>query len=79
MFLVGELVQATFERVRWTLASRRKGIPLTNFLGMSRATSLVGVLGLLLLSGKGGQPRTIREKLASKGQWWNIQRWVIHL
>jgi hypothetical protein len=75
MFFVGELVQATFERVRWTLASRNKGLLLTNFLGMSRATSLVGVLGLLVLSGKGGQRSTIREKLADKRQMWILQRY----
>jgi hypothetical protein len=75
MFLVGELVQATFERVRWTLASRNKGLLLTNFLGISRATSLIGVLGLLVLSGKGGQTRTVREKLADKRQMWILQRY----
>lgn len=75
MFLVGELVQATFERARWTLASRSKGLLLTNFLGMSRATSLFGVLGLLLLSGKGGQTSTIREKLMDKRQMWILQRY----
>jgi hypothetical protein len=74
MFLVGELVQATFERVRWTLASRGKGLLLTNFLGMSRATSLIGVMGLLVLSGKGRETSTFRGKLADKRQMWILQR-----
>jgi len=77
MFLVGELVQVTFERVRWTLASRPRGVLLTNFLGMSRATSLVGVFGLLFLSGKGDQARTLSQKLADKPQWWIIQRFIL--
>jgi len=77
MFFVGELVQATFERLRWTLTSRPKGVLLTNFLGMSRATSLVGVFGLLLLSGKGGPTRTLLQKFADKQQWWIIQRFVV--
>ena len=46
IFLLGELVQAVFERTRWILASRTKGIALTEFLGMSRATSTTGVFSL---------------------------------
>lgn len=49
-FLLGELVQAVFERTRWILASRSKGLSMTDFLGMSRATSIVGVFALLFWS-----------------------------
>ena len=50
MFLVGELVQATFERTRWALASKN-GLSLISFLGMSRATSLFGVARLFFYGG----------------------------
>lgn len=49
-FLLGELIQAIFERLRWVLASRPDGVLLTDFLGMSPATGILGVLATLLWS-----------------------------
>lgn len=45
-FLVWGLFSDTFEALRWALASRQKGILLTSFLALSRATPLSGVLYL---------------------------------
>jgi|SRR5579859_4572553 len=50
-FLLAELVQSVFERVRWVLAARPGGVLLTDFLGMSRATSIAGVFALLIWKG----------------------------
>jgi len=46
MFLLGELVLMTFEHLRWTLSSRQSGVDIGTFLGISRATCLLGVLKL---------------------------------
>jgi hypothetical protein len=42
-----------FEAVRWSSAGTRKGISSLNFLILSRATGMLGVLYLLLGSGSG--------------------------
>jgi hypothetical protein len=75
VFLVRQLVNSTFERMRWALASGEKGISLTSFLGMSPATSLSGVLRLLVFSGdRGRRSEKIWTKVSKKVQWWIAQR-----
>lgn len=74
VFLVRQLISSTFERLRWALASAEKGILLTSFLGMSSATTLAGVLRLLVSSGENTQGRKIWDKVATKVEWWTVQR-----
>jgi hypothetical protein len=74
VFLVRQLVSSTFERMRWALASRENGILLTSFLGMSPATTLSGVLRLLVFSGESTQGGKIWTKVSRKVQWWIAQR-----
>lgn len=69
-FLLGELAQAVFERVRWILASRPQGIQMGDFLGISRATSIAGVLALFW-----GTTR-ISYKNTSRMRKWIVQRYV---
>jgi hypothetical protein len=69
-FLLGELVQAVFERVRWILASRQQGVQMGDFLGMSRATSIAGVLAL-----SWGTTKVSYVK-KSKMRKWIVQRYV---
>ena len=69
-FLISELVQTVFERTRWILASRAKGIMLTEFLGMSRATSILGILALLWWNPSNQNPRVSR----IGGRQWILQR-----
>jgi hypothetical protein len=45
------LFASAFEALRWQLASRETGVRLATFLGMSGATSPVGVLMLLKIKG----------------------------
>ena len=77
-FLLSELVQAVFERTRWVLASRPKGVLLTDFLGMSRATSIAGVLALLCC---GKIKKSSRHFGSSRGngKLWILQRIIIFL
>jgi hypothetical protein len=63
VFLVRQLVSSTFERMRWALASSEKGILITSFLGMSPATTLSGILRLLVSSGETG---TYRENIGTR-------------
>ena len=69
-FLLSELVQTVFERTRWILASRAKGVLLTDFLGMSRATSILGVLALLWWNQRNYNPSESRRR----GRQWILQR-----
>jgi len=46
-FLMAHIFASTFEGLRWTFASRRTGVRMATFLGLSRATSLLGVGRLL--------------------------------
>ena len=71
-FLLGELVHTVFERMRWILASRPKGVALTDFLGMSRATSISGVLALLCWGKPEGS--RISSVLDYNRKLWVIQR-----
>lgn len=47
-FLLGQAVGQTFEHLRWTLASNRKGIGLATFLGLGSSSSSIGVLDSML-------------------------------
>jgi hypothetical protein len=46
VFLMGELTVGTCELLRWVLISRPTGVGMATFLGLSRATSFVGVMSL---------------------------------
>lgn len=60
--LINELFVAVFEALRWQLASRKGGVHVTTFLGLSKATSFFGALRLLYAGGAGDHI------------WWCIQR-----
>src|SRR5437762_6068518 len=47
VFVLGELITALFEALRWSFASSRFGISGFNFLALSRSTSILGILRLL--------------------------------
>jgi hypothetical protein len=51
-FTMARVFSAIFETLRWNLASRKHGVSLTTFLGLSAGTSLFGVFRLLLASGQ---------------------------
>lgn len=74
-FLLAELVQAVFERVRWVLASRPNGLLLTEFLGMSRATSIAGVIALLAWR-VNSQTSGILGRLGGSRGLWIFQRYI---
>jgi hypothetical protein len=46
VFLLGELTVVTNEMLRWTMCARPSGVGIATFLGLSRATSNIGVLSL---------------------------------
>lgn len=46
VFLVGELLLAASDNLRWTLAARTKGVGLATFLGLGNATGLLKVAAL---------------------------------
>jgi len=50
-YLVWQLVDSAFEALRWSIASRTKGILITSFLAMSRANGLLGILDLFRVPG----------------------------
>lgn len=74
-FLLGELIQTVFERMRWVLASRPTGVSLTEFLGMSRATSMAGVLALICWVKPEGTSG-ISAVLSYNRKLWIIQRYL---
>lgn len=47
IILLKDLASSAFEAVRWAFASSKKGVSASNFIGMSRATNALGVLGLV--------------------------------
>jgi hypothetical protein len=51
-FIMAQVFSAIFETLRWSFASRRRGVMLTTFLGLSAGTSPFGVFRLLLASGR---------------------------
>jgi hypothetical protein len=68
ILLLGQLTSQAFESIRWSLASSPKGVPAASFLGLSRATNLLGVVSVLI-SGRGGF-------LTFDGhRFWGIQRY----
>jgi hypothetical protein len=69
IFLLGELGQAVFERTRWILASRTKGIAMTEFLGMSRATSTLGVFALFFWKKSRANSRTLGSSNGNSKFW----------
>jgi putative flippase GtrA len=50
-FLMNYLFTSAFENVRWTFASQRTGTRMATFLGLSGATSFLGVIRLLGVRG----------------------------
>jgi hypothetical protein len=50
VFLLGELTLATYDILRWAMSTRLSGVGITTFLGLSSATSNIGVLSLLFSS-----------------------------
>ena len=52
IFLVSHLLESAFEAMRWSLASRRKGVSIATFLALSRAAGFVGVADLLRVPGR---------------------------
>ena len=48
IFLLGHLTSSVFEAVRWALASSKNGISVFSFIGLSRATSPLGVMTLMV-------------------------------
>lgn len=48
IILLKDLTSSGFEAVRWAFASSEKGVSASNFIGLSRATNALGVLGLVL-------------------------------
>ena len=51
VFLVIQLLDHAFEVLRWSLASREKGVSLATFLATSKASSFAGVADLLRVPG----------------------------
>lgn len=51
VFLVGLLQDQHFEILRWSLASRKKGVSMASFLATSKASSFAGVTDLLRVPG----------------------------
>jgi len=64
VFLLGQLLTSAFDRLRWTLAGRSKGVDLATFLGLSRATDFFGVIRLVFSSNHFRSPK------------WCVQRYV---
>jgi len=54
IILLKDLMSSAFEAVRWAFASSKKGVSASNFIGLSRATNALGVLGLVF--SKSGSP-----------------------
>jgi hypothetical protein len=72
ILLLRELTSSVFEAVRWAFASSKDGISAFSFLGLSRATSPLGVLNLM-----GGSARSKPFKFAKDGhRIWGFQRYL---
>jgi hypothetical protein len=57
VFLLGQLVSSAFDRIRWTLAASPGGIDLATFLGLSKATDLLGVLSIIFSDNQLSPPK----------------------
>jgi hypothetical protein len=51
MFLTARLLESAYEALRWSLASRRRGVSIPTFLALSRATGFMGIADLLRVHG----------------------------
>ena len=47
IILLKDLTSSAFEAVRWAFASSKKGVSASSFIGLSRATSALGILDLV--------------------------------
>jgi hypothetical protein len=72
LLLLTLVTSRAFESVRWALAASKRGIPFKSFLGLSRATSLFGVINLLLDGECNGFASIDGQKF------WGIQRYISH-
>jgi hypothetical protein len=75
IFLLGELTTSAFEAVRWALASTPNGISAFTFVGLSRATSVLGIVSLLFHNRISGPGAPILEKDGHR--LWGLQRYVL--
>lgn len=57
VFLLGQLVSSAFDHIRWTLAASPGGIDLATFLGLSKATDLLGVLSIVFSDNQLSPPK----------------------
>ena len=58
ILFLAELTSSVLEAARWAFACTSSGVAAYTFLALSRATSAIGVLCLIL--GKGANPRTVQ-------------------
>jgi hypothetical protein len=65
------LTSSVFEAVRWAFASSRSGIPASSFLSLSRATSVFGILNLLI----GNEKHSLVRKDGHR--FWSLQRYYL--
>jgi hypothetical protein len=71
VLLLTALTSGAFEAVRWAHAASKNGIPALTFLGLSRATGLLGVLSLFI----GGDKRGFLKRDGE--QFWGTQRYYL--
>jgi hypothetical protein len=71
IFCLAELTTSVLEATRWAFACNDSGTPVFTFLALSRATSIIGVVCLLL--GKGPKPATLQR---DGHRLWGSQRYV---
>src|SRR2546423_757004 len=72
IFLLAELTLSVFEALRWAFASSPHGINVFSFVGLSRATSLLGILSLLIRNRIRGPGEPILSKDGHR--LWGLQR-----
>ena len=51
VFLVSLLLEIAYEALRWSLASRNRGVSLSTFLALSKATGFMGITDLIRVRG----------------------------
>ena len=71
IFLLAELTSSIFDITRWALASTSAGIPAFTFLVLSRATTMFGVVSLLM-----AKAVKMSEFQRDGHRFWGIQRYV---
>lgn len=69
IFCLAELTICVFEAIRWALACSARGVQGYNFLALSRATNLMGVICLLV----GGT--TTKQSISGSHRLWGSQRY----